>query len=177
MTQQPRFHWRRISRFEFRVSPFNRHSAPLIIVPFLLGAVSLLPAQQGERSVEDATGKYHFLGPDDTLGILEEEGKIKGYVDVIPEEEESDDVLSYSITLGARQGNHIEFKTAKIHEKYYRFSGTVERGSGKREGDPDYARLVGDLVIVTVHADAGSESTESKHVVFKSMGKNEDNLK
>ncbi len=147
----------------------------LLIVSFLLSALRALPAQQGERSVEDATGKYHFVGPNDTLGILEEEGKIKGYVDVVPEQEESDEVLSYSITLGSRQGNHIEFKTAKIHQKYYRFSGTVERGSGRREGDPDYARLVGDLAIVTVYADAGTESTESKHVVFKSMGKGEGN--
>ena len=132
-----------------------------------------LLAQQGERSVEDATGKYHFLGPDDTLGLLEEEGKIKGYLDVVPGEEESDDVLSFTITLGSRQGNHIEFKTSKIHQKYYRFSGSVERGSGKHEGDPDYARLVGDLSIVGVNGDTGAESTESKHVVLKSMGKNE----
>jgi hypothetical protein len=160
---------------------FRFFSAPLclrgvscmMIVAFSLCTAALLPAQQGERSIEDATGKYHFLGPDDIVGILEEEGKIKGYIDVIPGQEESDEILSYSITLGSRQGNHIEFKTAKIHEKYYRFSGTVERGSGRREGDPDYARLVGDLAIVTVHADAGTETTESNHVLFKSLGKNE----
>jgi len=173
MTLQPRSQSRRISSFEFRVSSFEFRIS-ILIVSILLCAPRSLPAQQAERSVEDATGKYHFVGPDDTLGILEEEGKIKGYIDVIPGQEESDEVLSYSIALGSRQGNHIEFKTAKIHEKYYRFSGTVERGTGKREGDPDYARLIGDLAIVTVHADAGTESTESKHVVFKSMGKNED---
>jgi hypothetical protein len=168
-------------RISFISRSFRFFSAPLwfrvgsaiLIVALSLCTAGSLPAQQGERSVEDATGKYHFLGADDTLGILEEEGKIKGYIDVTPEQEESDDVLSYAINLGSRQGNHIEFKTAKIHQKYYRFSGTVERGTGKREGDPDYARLVGDLTIVTAHSDAGTESKESKHVVFKSMGKNE----
>jgi len=140
----------------------------------LLCASPSLAAQQGERSVEDATGKYHFLGPDDTLGIMEEEGKIKGYLDVVPGQEESDDVLSYTINLGSRKGDHVEFKTAKIHQKYYRFSGTVERGSGRHEGDPDYARLVGNLEIVTVNGDSGTESAETKHVVLKSKGKNED---
>ena len=146
----------------------------MLIVPLLLAFPRSLPAQQGARSVDDATGKYHFLGPDDTLGILEEEGKIKGFLDVVPGQEESDDVLSYTISLGSRKGDHIEFKTAKIHQKYYRFTGTVERGSGKHEGDPDFARLVGDLSIVSVNGDAGAESTESKHVVFKSLGKSED---
>lgn len=113
------------------------------------------------------------MGPDDTLGLLEEEGKLKGYVDVAQGPEESDEVLSYPLVLGSRQGSHVEFKTAKIHQKYYRFHGTVERGSGRREGDPDYLRLVGDLETVTVKADTGEESVDRKPVILRSMGKRE----
>jgi hypothetical protein len=128
-------------------------------------------AQQGTEAIRDVSGEYLFLTADDTLGLLEEEGKIKGYVDVYQGEEESDTVLSYSITIGSRQKNHVEFQTAKIHQKYYRFSGTVERGRGHEEAHPDYLRLVGDLEIVTVKADSGQESTERSHVTFQSKGR------
>ena len=82
------------------------------------------------RDIDDITGKYHFLSADDTLGLLEEEGKLKGYIEILQGEEESDAVLSYDIVLGSRKKDHVEFKTNTIHRRYYRFSGKVERGSG-----------------------------------------------
>jgi hypothetical protein len=141
----------------------------VVYLPFLLP--TWLMAGDGNEQVRDASGEYRFLTADDTLGLLEEEGKIKGYVDVYQSEEESDTVLSYTITIGSRQNNHIQFKTAKIHQRYYRFSGTVERGKGHEEVDPDYLRLVGDLEIITVKAD--QEATERRHVIFSSKGKSE----
>ena len=132
-----------------------------------------LNAQQENEQVRDASGEYRFLTADDTLGLLEEEGKIKGYVEVYQGEEESDTLLSYPITIGSREKNHINFKTAKIHQKYYRFSGAVERGKGHQEGDPDYLRLVGNLEIITVKADSSQESVERRHVIFSSKGKSE----
>jgi hypothetical protein len=132
-----------------------------------------LNAQQGNEQVRDASGEYRFLTADDTLGLLEEEDKIKGYVDVYQGEEESDTLLSYPIAIGSREKNHIDFKTAKIHQKYYRFSGTVERGKGHEEGDPDYLRLVGDLEIITVKVDTGQELAERRRVTFPSKGKSE----
>jgi hypothetical protein len=130
-----------------------------------------LMAQTGNEEIRDVSGEYRFLTADDALGLLEEEGKIKGYVDVYQGEEESDAVLSYPITIGTRQKNHIEFKTAKIHQKYYRFSGTVERGRGHEEADPDYLRLVGDLEIITVKPDTGQELTDRRHIIFQSKGR------
>jgi len=144
----------------------------ILLVSLVTTSRTHLCAQQAD-DVPDASGKYHFLAPEDTLGVLEEEGKIKGYVDVYQGEEESDEVLSYPITIGSRHKNQIEFKTGKIHQKYYRFSGTVQRGQGHRENDPDYLRLVGDLEILTVRAETGDESVERRRVVFKSLGKSE----
>lgn len=132
----------------------------------------VLRAQESEDA-PDSSGEYHFLAPQDTLSILEEEGKIKGSIDVYQGEEESDDVLSYPITIGSRNKSHVEFKTGKIHQKYYRFSGTVQRGLGHKEGDPDYLRLAGDLEIITAKADSAVEETERKQVTFKSLGKSE----
>jgi len=130
-------------------------------------------AAQASKAIDDITGKYHFLSADDTLGILEEEGKLKGYIEVAQGEEESDAVLTYEITSGSRKKDHVEFKTNTIHGRYYRFSGKVERGSGRGSDDPDYVRLVGDLETVTVKGDTGQESVERRHLVLKSLGKSE----
>jgi hypothetical protein len=147
--------------------------AALVSSLFLL-PLAALPAQQAEEDIPDITGKYHFLTADDTLALLEEEGTLKGYIDVYQGEEESDAILSYPITLGSRKDNHVEFKTAKIHQKYYRFSGVVERGKGHEEDDPDYLRLVGDLEVISAKDESGEEVTETLRVVFKSMGQVEE---
>lgn len=127
--------------------------------------------EQGNEEVQDITGKYHFLSPEDTLALLEEEGKLHGYIDIFQSEEESDTVLSYNITTGSRKKDRVEFKTSKIHQKYYRFAGTVKRGEGHEETDPDYLRLVGDLETVTAKAGTTEEVAQRLHVVFKSLGK------
>ena len=98
---------------------------------------------------------------------------VKGFVEVYQGEEESDTILSYPITIGKRAKQHVEFKTAKIHEKYYRFSGTVERGKGRGPKDADYLRLAGDLGIVTVNGEDGKETVERRPVVFKSLSAEE----
>lgn len=143
------------------------------IALFLTYGRQALKAQPGSEDIDDITGNYHFLSADDTLAILEQEGKLKGYVDVYQGEEESDAILSYPITIGSRQKDRVDFKTGKIHQKYYRFTGTAERGSGHEPSDRDYLRLVGDLEIITAKSATGEEAVERRRVVFKSMGKNE----
>ncbi len=136
----------------------------------------LLSAARAQDSGEipDITGKYHFLRADDLLAILDEEGRLNGYIDVLQGEEESDSILSYPISEGSRKKDHVEFKTKKVHQKYFRFSGTVERGQGPQAPDPDYLRLVGDLEIVTVKGESDQETAQRMHVVFKSLGRDED---
>ena len=148
---------------------------PLAVAAALLLFAQALNAQKNAtpQAVPDITGRYHFLSPDDVVAILEEEGKLKGYIDVYQGEDESDAILSYQIAIGTRSGNQVEFKTRKIHEKYYRFTGTVERGKGSKEGDPDYLQLVGELQTVTSNSVTGRDSVETKPVILKSIGKNE----
>ena len=144
-----------------------------LLVPLALGASSGPEAQQAKNEIDEINAEFHFTGPDDTLLIHEEEGKLKGQIDAYQNDEESDTVLSYIITIGVRKNNHVEFKTAKIHQKYYRFSGEVERGSGHEEKDADYLRLVGDLQIITANPDNGQESVEQEQVVLKSLSAGE----
>jgi hypothetical protein len=151
------------------VEPFLRALLPLLFIC----ASGLLYAGQRAAPIDDITGNYHFLSPQDTLAILDEEGNLSGYLDVLQTEDESDAMLSYPITTGSRQKERVEFKTGKIHQEYFHFSGTVQRGQGKKDSDPDYLRLVGDLEIVTVSGDSGKETVDRRQVVFQRMGKGE----
>lgn len=148
------------------------------LLALILVFISLIPplrinAQQTSEQVDDVSGEYHFLSSEDTLALLEEEGKLKGYIDVYQGDEESDDILSYPIAIGSREKNHVEFKTGKIHERYYRFSGTAQRGSGRREGDADYLRLAGTLETITENSVTGKAFVDRRSVTFKSKGKGE----
>jgi hypothetical protein len=145
----------------------------LVILGVMGLAASVLRAQMEERPIDDITAKYHFLSADDTLAILDEEGKLKGYIEVAQPEEESDDVLTFNLVDGTRKKSHVEFRTNTIHGKSYRFSGTVERGAGHKEGDPDYLRLEGDLQVVTSRGDSGQEAIRLVRVLWKSFGKSE----
>lgn len=132
-----------------------------------------IEAQDDNPRVVDMTAKYHFLSADDTLAILDEEGRLKGYIEVAQPQEESDDLLNYDILEGSRKKSHVEIRTNKIHGKYYRFSGTVERGPGHGEKDPDFLRLTGDVDIVTVNGETGKETVQTVRVILKSFGKSE----
>ncbi|MFB3921626.1 MAG: hypothetical protein ACE145_07880 [Terriglobia bacterium] len=150
----------------------GRHVGTAVVLALLIaGLPGILHAQKDSGEIDDITGRYEFLNAGDTLALLDEEGKLKGYIDVLQGDEESDAVLSYSITIGSRKKKNVEFKTAKIHQKYFRFIGTVERGSGHEEPDPDFLRLVGDLEIVTIKGENGEEFSQRMHVVFKSKGR------
>lgn len=150
--------------------------------PVLCAAVCLLaaapsiarPAEQVQQpAVPRMTGRYHFLSPEDSISILQEGELLKGYIDVYPGEDESDALLSYAISIGSRKGNQVEFRTRTIHELYYRFSGTVSRGAGKKPSDPDYLRLTGELQTVTSNSVTGTQDVQKQAVIFKSIPRGE----
>jgi hypothetical protein len=132
-----------------------------------------MKAQTTSNQVSDMTGDYEFLEPYNTLAILQEDQMVKGYIDVLQGESESDAVLSYPITIGERKGDHVEFRTRVIHAMYYRFSGTVQLGKGKKKGDPDYMELVGELQTIQENSVTNQEKVDRKQVVFKSKGNTE----
>jgi len=136
----------------------------------ILITMSWVRVQASSGKIGDLTGDYGFLEPHDTLALLQEEGTVKGYIDVLQGQSESDVVLSYPIVIGTRKGNHVEFRTRRIHEMYYRFSGMVQRGSGSKKSDPDYLQLAGELQIITRQPETNKESIERRQVVLKSKG-------
>lgn len=165
-------HMDRFHRFTGRARRQNFTAAVLSCATLaLLAFFSAAAGAQTRGEIDDITGRYEFLGEADLLAILEEEGSLKGYVDVLqPDDVAADDLLSYTIVEGTREKNRVEFKTSTIHRKFYRFTGAAERGSASGPGDADYLRLVGDLEIVTVKGGVGEEISERRQVVFKSLG-------
>ena len=151
----------------------SRPVAWLVILAAVLFSARPTPAQNEQLPIDDITAKYHFLAADDTLAVLDQEGRLKGYIEVTQPAEESDDILTYDLVEGSRQKNHVEFRTNRIHGKYYRFSGTAKRGQGHEEKDPDYLQLAGSLDVVTVDAETGKESVLVMRMTFRSIGKAE----
>jgi hypothetical protein len=145
----------------------------IVILAAALFSARPTRAQNEQLPIDDTTAKYHFLSTDDTLAILDQEGRLKGYIEVTQPADESDDILTYDIVEGSRQKNHVEFRTNRIHGKYYRFSGTAERGKGHEEKDSDYLHLAGSLDVVTVNSETGKESVLVMRMTFKSIGKAE----
>lgn len=148
-------------------------AAGLFLALAFLGAWGSLAAQSPGGQIADVTGDYEFLQPYNTLAILQEDQMLKGYIDVLQGESSSDAVFSYQITVGERKGDHIEFSTSKIHEKYYRFSGTIQRGKGKKKDNPDYLELVGELQTIESNSVTNTENVEKHQVIFKSKGATE----
>lgn len=145
----------------------------LVLLAALLVCPSVLRSKpQSEEPIDDITGTFDFLTADDSLSILDQEGKLDGSLDVYQGDEESDAVLSFEVK-GTHKKTHVEFQTNKIHQKSYRFHGSVQRGTGLEEKDPDYMRLVGDVEIVTTKGDSGQDSVQRMHMIFKSKGKAE----
>lgn len=174
--------WNVMPGYSWRAPGFVRVFGLLAVVAVAVVTGSMLKAQDAAQTVDDMTAKYHFLAADDTLAILDEEGKLKGYIEVAQPETESEDVLDYDIVEGSRKNNHVQFRTNTIHGKYYRFTGTVERGTGHEEKDPDYLNLTGDLDTVTIKSivsedpskpDTTKETVQTMRVVLKSFGKSE----
>jgi hypothetical protein len=152
---------------------------PLTAISFLatLAAILFAPhrlhAQNPAGVIDDITAKYHFLSTEDTLAILDQEGRLKGYIEVSQPADESEAFLTYTVVEGSRQKNHVEFRTNRIHGKFYRFTGTAERGAGHDEKEPDYLHLSGSLEIVTVDSETAKETPQIMRLTLKSMGKDE----
>jgi hypothetical protein len=148
----------------------RRKAVWVVVALSAFGVWGTMKAQSAASQISDITGDYEFLQPYNTLAILQEDQMVKGYIDVLQGQSESDAIISYPITIGERKGDHVEFRTRAIHEMYYRFSGTAQRGNGKKKGDPDYLELEGELQTIHHNSVTHQDKVDRQHVVFKSKG-------
>ena len=139
----------------------------------LIGLVMIFDAivvhGQQKREIEDITGRYSFLKPDDLLGILDEDGELRGFIEILQEDDESDDIFSYTITRGVRKDNQINFKTDTIHGITYRFSGKVQISKKRNPTQRGFMLLVGTIQIEKNKFLDGKGITEERKVVLESL--------
>ena len=85
---------------------YSNKALLLFVLPLSIYAWHGPPAQQPENQIDEINTEFHFLDGDDILLLHEEERKLKGQIDAYQNEDESDAVLSYAITLGSRRDDH-----------------------------------------------------------------------
>ncbi len=149
--------------------PMMKKLSMFLLAGLVMVSVATFGHGQRNRELEDITGRYSFLKPDDLLGILDEDGELRGFIEVLQEDEESAELFSYTISRGSREGDQVRFKTDTIHGITYRFSGKVQVSRERKPNQRGYMLLVGILRVETRVPATGEEKTEEKKVVLESL--------
>jgi hypothetical protein len=123
------------------------------------------PAQTDSYS-----GMYTFLQEGEFVQVtVEEEGRVSGFVSRYGDgESDRGAFLDQFFKQGKLDGQKLTFTTQTVHNVWYEFRGTAERGNGKTPNDEGYHILKGTL---TEFGEEMNTKTTSKvrEVVFKSF--------
>jgi hypothetical protein len=143
-----------------------------------LGSAWFVQGKQSPASAppaEDYSGMYAFLQDGEFVQItIDDQGQVTGlvsrYADSAGDKRE---FLDQFFKDGKLEGKKLNFTTKTVHDVWYEFQGTVERGDAQNAGDEGYHVLKGKL---TEHsADVKMKNTvKSQDVAFKSFPKDTD---
>jgi hypothetical protein len=127
-----------------------------------------LSAATEAKDGRDYSGMYSFLEDGEFVQITAEvDRKVTGYVSRYGEGgSDKGTFLEHYFRTGKLDGNKLAFTTAVVHNVWFDFKGTVERGDGKNPGEEAYYVLKGTLTDSTSDA-AKKVTTHSREVVFK----------
>jgi hypothetical protein len=122
------------------------------------------------KPVDDYSGTYSFLQDGEFIQVtVEEEGKVTGFVSRYGDTETDRGLfLDHFFKQGKLDEKKLTFTTQPVHNVWYEFKGTVERGDGKKLGDEAYYVLKGTLTQYTTDAQQKTTS-KLRDVVFKSF--------
>jgi hypothetical protein len=113
---------------------------------------------------EDAGGEYVFGKSGEFIEIIFQDGVLRGYMSrESTAENDRGTALTYKFTSTIVDGGRIGFKTARIHDAWYSFDGTILRGASKSLAEDGYYRLAGSLVL----HDEGSRTEQHHRVNLK----------
>src|SRR5437762_3896882 len=126
--------------------------------------------QTPPKPAEDYSGMYSFLQDGEFVQVtVEDQGRVTGFVSRYGDlESDRGAFLDQFFKQGKLDGKKLSFTTETVHGVWYEFKGTVERGSGKNQGDEAYYLLKGTLI--QYNTDAGKKtSSKLREVAFKSF--------
>src|SRR5215813_5538216 len=137
----------------------------------MLSCVLVTGAQQAPANpADDSSGMYGFLRDGEFLQLtLEEGGRVTGFISRFGDLDSDRGVfLDHFFKPGKLEGNRLAFSTETVHNVWYDFKGTVERGLGKNRSEEDYYTLRGTLTESMTDANKKT-SSRSRQVAFKSF--------
>jgi hypothetical protein len=122
----------------------------------------------------DYSGMYTFLQDGEFVQVsVEDAGKVTGFVSRYGDQESDRGAfLDQFFKEGKLEGKNLTFTTETVHAVRYEFTGTVERGDGKKPGDEAYYVLKGTLTEYTT--DVNKKTTSKvREVVLKAFPQDE----
>ncbi len=150
----------------------------LACIVCLVLSASLARAQQAAQqpsvpATPNYSGMYSFLKDGEFVQLTIEDGRVSGFISRYGDHETDRGVfLDHFFKTDKKDsnldGNKLAFATRTVHNVWYEFKGTIERGQGKSVQDDGYYILKGTLVTHTQDA-SGKETTNIREVVFKSF--------
>lgn len=151
------------------------------LAPLAMGMVMILGIGVGaqEKSPEPApksrpgseySGMYTFLKEGEFVQVtVEDAGRVTGFVSRYGDlESDNGAFLDQFFKTGKLDGNTLTFTTEVVHGTTFEFTGTIERGEGKKPGDEAYYVIKGTLK--ESRTDANKKiSSKSREVTFKAF--------
>jgi hypothetical protein len=133
-----------------------------------------LSQQSSSQQKDDVSGMYSFLREGEFVQITVEEGSVSGFVSRYGDaESDKGSFLDQFFSKASLVDNKLTFTTKPVHDVWFEFSGTVERGPGKVEKDEAFRILRGRLTQFATGADK-KVSAKSRDVEFRSFPRDSD---
>jgi hypothetical protein len=152
-----------------------KNSAIIFIMLLLNTALLCAQSPAPARPADDYSGMYAFLQDGEFVQLtVEDQGLVTGlishYSDAAGDKRE---FIDQFFQQGKLEGKKLTFSTKPVHDVWYDFQGTVERGDGQNVGDEGYYVLKGKLTRSAT--DAGNKTTaKSQEVALRSFPKDLD---
>ena len=120
---------------------------------------------------------YSFLREGEFVQLSLEDGKLTGFVSRYGDSESDKTAfLDQFFSKASLEGDKLSFTTKPVHDTWFEFAGTIERGSAKAPTDEGYRVLRGKLTQFTSDAKKNVTS-KSKDVELKSFPKDPEDVK
>ncbi len=117
---------------------------------------------------------YTFLREGEFVQVTVDEGVVSGFVSRYGDSDtDKGSFLDQFFSKASLVDNKLTFTTKAVHDVWFEFVGTVERGSAKSQTDEGYRVLRGKLTQFTTDINKKS-SAKTRDVVLKSFPKDDD---
>jgi len=129
---------------------------------------------QSVSNADDLSGMYEFLREGEFVQVTLEDGQVTGFVSRYGDSaSDKGAFLDQFFSKAALDGNKLTFTTKPVHDLWYEFAGTIDRGTAKAPTDEGYRVLRGKLTQFTTDA-SKKVTSKTRDVEFKSFPKDAD---